>query len=47
MVVKEADIAINVNLSESWLRSYQVLLERTHPLVAGVTCLREYSYKSD
>ena len=33
MAVKEAGIAINVNLSESWLRSYQVLPERTHPLV--------------
>ena len=33
MAVKEAGIAINVILSESWLRSYQVLPERTHPLV--------------
>ena len=33
MAVKEAGMAINVNLCESWLRSYQVLPERTHPLV--------------
>ena len=33
MAVKEAGTAINVNLSESWLRSYQVLPERTHPHV--------------
>ena len=33
MAVKEAGTAINVNLTESWLRNYQVLAERTHPHV--------------
>ena len=33
MAVKEAGAAINVNLSETWLRSHQVLPERTHPHV--------------
>ena len=33
MTVKESGQAINVNLSETWLRHYQVLPERTHPFV--------------
>jgi len=31
--VKEAGIAVAVNLSESWLRYHQVLPQRTHPMV--------------
>merc|ERR1711973_1058483 len=30
---KESGKAINVNLSENWLRNYQVLPDRTHPHV--------------
>jgi len=33
MTMKEQGSAVNVNLSETWLRSYQVLPERTHPTV--------------
>ena len=33
MTMKEQGSAANVNLSEMWLRSYQVLPERTHPTV--------------
>ena len=33
MTIKESGSAINVNLSETWLRNYQVLPERTHPHV--------------
>ena len=33
MMMKEQVSAANVNLSETWLRSYQVLPERTHPTV--------------
>jgi len=33
MTIKESGKAINVNLSENWLRNYQVLPDRTHPHV--------------
>ena len=33
MTMKEQGSAANVNLSETWLQSYQVLPERTHPTV--------------
>ena len=33
VTMKEQGSAVNVNLSETWLRSYQVLPERTHPTV--------------
>ena len=33
MTMKEQGSAVNVNLSETWLRSYQVQPERTHPTV--------------
>jgi len=33
MTMKEQGSAVNVNLSETWLRPYQVLPERTHPTV--------------
>ena len=33
MTMKEQGLAVNVNLSETWLWSYQVLPERTHHTV--------------